>query len=302
VKVLEMGGDANGHKRTIAARADPRSTQELISIVLTGADEDTAWEAVTLLHWRGTREVFDAARQLCASECPKERVLGADILGQLGIPERSFPDEALAILTRLLLGDRESEVLSSAAIACGHLHDARAVGALVKLKNHPNEDVRYAIVFGLLGHPDRRAVRALIKLSADPDADVRDWATFGLGQQIDTNTREVREALYARIDDEDDDTRAEALMGLARRHDERVIEPLIEELGSDTVTILVVEAAGETGDPRLYSALAALRGRDDVDGSFIEEAIARCLPDDRRIGPVSVVSTDPSASSLLDAE
>jgi HEAT repeat protein len=281
-----MGDDASDQKRTIAARADPRSTHELISIVLTGADEDTAWEAVTVLHWRGTREVFDAARQLCASECPKERALGADILAQLGIPERSIPDEALAILTGLLQRDQENDVLSSAAFACGHLHDARAVGALVKLKNHSHEDVRYAVVFGLLGHPDRRAVRALIKLSADPDAHVRDWATFGLGQQIDTNTREVREALFARVEDEDDDTRAEALMGLARRHDARVIEPLIEELRSDAVTILVVEAAGETGDPRLYSPLAALRGRGDVDSSFIEEAIARCLPDGLRTGAV----------------
>jgi hypothetical protein len=81
-----------------------------------------------------------------------------------------------------------------------------------------------------LGHTDRKAVRTLIELSADPDADIRDWATFGLAQQIGTNTREVREALYARVEDEDDDTRAEALMGLARRRDERVSVPLIKEL------------------------------------------------------------------------
>jgi HEAT repeat protein len=193
-----MNPDVTYQERTTKAREDPRSTHELLTIALTAEDEDTVWEAVGVLCWCGTREVFDAARQFCASRCPRERTVGADVLEQLGIPERSFPDESLVILTELLQMDEDVGVLSSAAIACGHLHDARAIDPLVKLQNHPCEDVRYAVVLGLLGHEDGRAVRALIELSADTDADVRDWATFGLGQQIELDTPEIREALYAR--------------------------------------------------------------------------------------------------------
>jgi HEAT repeat protein len=270
--------DSSCRERTAEAREDPRSTHELLTIALTAEDEDTTWEAVGVLHWRGTREVFDAARQFCASPCPRERAVGADVLGQLGIPERSFPDESLAILTELLKLDQPVEVLSSAAFACGHLHDARAIDPLVRLKNHPCEDVRYAVVLGLLGHEDDRAVRTLIELSADPDADVRDWATFGLGQQIDLDTSEIREALYARVEDEDGDTRAEALMGLARRRDGRVIEPLIEDLTAGFGGTLLLEAAREMADPRLYPALVGLRERGETTGSFLEDAIAECRP------------------------
>jgi HEAT repeat protein len=273
-----MNQDASCQARTAEARADARSTHELLSIALTAEDEDTVWEAVGILHWRGTREVFEAARQLCASRCPRERAVGADVLGQLGIPERSFPDESWAILTERLRVDENAGVLSSAAIACGHLHDVRAIDPLVQLKDHRCEDVRYAVVFGLSAYEDSKAVRALIDLSADTDAHVRDWATFGLGQQIRLDTPEIREALYARVADEDGDTRAEGLMGLARRRDERVIEPLLEDLTAGFGGALLLEAAGEMADPRLYSALVRLRQRGGIDPSFLEDAIARCRP------------------------
>jgi HEAT repeat protein len=260
------------------AREDPRSTQDLISIALTGSDEHAAWEPIGVLQWRGTRDVLVAAQRLCASPCQKEQALGARILGQLGLPERTFPDESLEALLELLRGSEDAEVLYSAAIACGHLKDARAIEALLKFKSHASDKVRYGVVYGLLSQEDDRAIRALIELSADSDTDVRDWATFGLGQLIDSDTPEIREALCVRLTDEDVHTRAEALMGLARRRDERVIQPLLEELTPERVFTLVVEAAGETEDPRLHPALVALRGQCNVDDAFLEEAITRCRP------------------------
>jgi len=63
-----------------------------------------------------------------------------------------------------------------------------------------------------------------------PGPRVRDWATFGLGSQIDRDDTQVRDALMARLEDPDEDTRVEALRGLAARGDERATPPLLVEL------------------------------------------------------------------------
>src|SRR5579871_1075613 len=96
--------DINAHceTRTREARNDPRATHEFITMALTEPDENAAWEAVVTLHFRGTRDVFEAAWDLCASACPQERTLGANILGQLGVPKRTFPDQSVEVLLRLL--------------------------------------------------------------------------------------------------------------------------------------------------------------------------------------------------------
>src|SRR4029077_14951716 len=104
-------------------------------------------------------------------------------------------------------------------------------------------DVRYGVVFALMGHEDRQALETLAELTRDPEAHVRDWATFALGSQAEADTPELREALVSRLADEDDDTRGEALVGLARRGDWRVLTALRRELESGSVGSLAVEAA-----------------------------------------------------------
>src|SRR5260370_15222953 len=103
-----------------ARPTDPRATEELIHIVLTEPDENVAWDAVTVLQYRGSQDVLEAARKLCGSESHRERRLGAGILGQLGIPHRTFPDEYLEVLTGMLPGEEHTGVLSAIGIALGH--------------------------------------------------------------------------------------------------------------------------------------------------------------------------------------
>jgi HEAT repeat protein len=116
-------------------------------------------------------------------------------------------------------------------------------------------------------------VDALIRLCDDPDPNVRDWATFSLGQ-LGTDTSAIRDALWARTDDPDDDTRAEALVALAQRKDPRLAERIVRELGRDSVGSLVVEAAEELGDPALLEPLRALQTWWDVDPDLLERAMA----------------------------
>ncbi len=270
---------------------DPRSTDELITVALGAADEDDeseaskqGWDAISSLHFHASRDVLEAARKLCMSDDVNHRRVGADILGQLGVPDRSFPTECLDILLGLL-DDEDLKVLYSACIALGHLHRPEAIEPLIKLKNHPDSRLRYAVTFGLLAHEDKRAIQALIELSQDEDDEVRDWATFGLGSQIDTDTPEIREALVKRLGDSYIDTLGEAAVGLARRKDERVLPLLLQELAHDDMENLILDATREFADPRLYKPLLDLRRRwiamgQIKDAEGLESVIAACAPQD----------------------
>lgn len=255
---------------------ESRSTQELIQAALVDPNEETYNEILTTLHFRGTREVFDAARVLCASDESDKRSLGAAIMGQLGFPDRSFPEESAAILLEMLGLEENPEVLESVAVSLGHLQTTAAIEPLVNLKNHTNARVRESVAFGLKAHEDSRAIDALIELTTDEDKEVRNWATFALGQQINTDTPEIREALLRRADDDDREVRCEALLGLARRKDERVIDPLMKELSVESPMDLALEAATNMADERLLPALIAFRKTGRADKELIDESIVAC--------------------------
>jgi HEAT repeat protein len=267
-------------EQTEEARRESPTTNDLINCALTEPDENKAWEAVVTLHFRATREVFEEARKLCCSEYPQERGVGADILGQLGVPNRLYPDECVAILAEMSQTEKDEGAIGSICTALGHLHHPGAVEPLLRWKNHPNSVIRWRVAVALGGDEEPDAVEALIELSTDPDEGVRDWATFGLGSQTDLDTPRLREALCARLNDPDPVTRAEAFVGLARRKDERVIAPLIEALDSTQLDgyeprqDLVLEAVEEIADPRLLPSLLAMRGRKSSE--WIEEMIQRC--------------------------
>src|SRR5262249_9787412 len=149
--------------RTREARNDPRATHEFVTIALTEPDENVAWKAVETLHFRATKDVLETACRLCTSECPQERTLGADILGQLGVPNRTFPTESVKVLLELLEVETDEDVLDAICIALGHIHDPTAIPSLVRLKTHPSARVRYAVVVALAGFEDQLAIKTLIE-------------------------------------------------------------------------------------------------------------------------------------------
>ncbi|BAZ40551.1 hypothetical protein NIES4101_65120 [Calothrix sp. NIES-4101] len=260
------------------------STQEIIQAALTAENEDIYWDLVYVLHIRGGDGEFTAASKLCESENSQERTLGVNILAQLGTTKKQFCilDRGDVLLKLLSQEEKDKDVLAAIGYAFGHLQDARGILPLIKLKNHADSDVQMGVVFGLNCQEDELAIQTLIELSSDEDEDIRNWATFGLGSQIAIDTQEIRDALYKRIISEvgEDGTiaeiRGEALLGLAIRKDERVIEPLIAELESGCVGRLCVEAAMTMGDNRLYSALVKLQDWWDVDTELLQAAISKC--------------------------
>jgi HEAT repeat protein len=267
---------------------DPRPTEELIRLALTERDEDMAWESVTALHFRGSREVLEAAERLCDSTLATERELGATLLGQLGVPERTFPEECFDTLAKMIQCESDPDVLQAIAIAFGHLDDPRCLELLIPLKAHPSDIVRWGVVHGISGHDFPEAIETLIELSRDKDEEIRDWATFGLGTLIDTDSAEVREALWARTSDTYGDARAEALMGLARRKDLRTTTLLLKELAEEDVDSMAIDAAEEFGNPDLLPALLQLKKRwpenRREEEEWLDRAIASCkgIPEEHR--------------------
>jgi HEAT repeat protein len=269
------------YQRSVIRRSDSRSTAELIALALTSEDEDGEYEYIRILQDRGTADVLQAARILCLTGSIRERVLATDILGQIRVADPSQQAEPVTILLALLEREQDPDVLSSALLALGHWPDPRIIAPVAQFADHPDSGVRYGVVCALLSRREDHAIATLIARSDDEDSHVRDWATFGLGSLIETDTPAIREALYARVDDVDDDTRGEALCGLAQRGDPRLLTPLLRELAAlapEEVGSLLVEAAVEAAlrlrDPRLYPALVRLQA---VAPSYEEDDLEAAL-------------------------
>jgi hypothetical protein len=237
------------------------------------------WAHVRVLHFRSGRDVFDEALALglCSSSDAISRAVGADILAQLGVRDGvavfPFADDSAGPLVALL-ADMEPTVIASALYALGHLGRGEPA-QLAPLSKHASEDVRHAVAYALGGRPDAISTTTLVALSTDVDTDTRDWATFALGALTEEDSPAIRDALAARLIDHDDDVRAEAIAGLARRNDERAIPILLQELRLPEVGTLVIEAAGTMPRHEFIPYLEALHAADPSDET-INGALTRC--------------------------
>lgn len=250
---------------------------------LAGAmDSPESWGPVQELHGRPSKETFEVACSWCRSADPALRVLGADVLGQLGSSEAyPFGPESEPLLQRLTR-DPEPVVAASALIALGHLQRGDAL-EIAMLASHPDPRVRYAVAVCLGPRSGDEALEALIHLSSDEDLDVRNWATFGLGSMREDDTPALREALDARLSDPDFEVRGEALLGLAIRGARHAIPAVLNELRTTAAT-LAVEAAGAFADPVFLRELDRLL-RENPQSSELLEARAKCAR-----GPTPVCS------------
>jgi HEAT repeat protein len=226
-----------------------QDTNELFLRTLSGNYEDEGpWEAVRALRRIGTREVFDKAVEWCQSDDLLQRARGADVIAQLGktIEHRSnrFPEESYSIVSALLLRETQFRPLASAIAALGHLDNPAAVPLIANFYSHPSAEVRFSVACALGSFPDEPlGVETLLLLMQDTDADVRDWATFGLGVLGSSDSAEIREALVRGLNDSREDVREEAMVGLGKRKDQRVLSALLPALEQPNITDRVIEAA-----------------------------------------------------------
>jgi HEAT repeat protein len=206
------------------------TNEDRLAALLAEADEDQRWYLLDAFVRSETSAARAAAELALVSEDPRMRQMGADVLGQVVGLDRDATAEIANVLISRLEVEHDADVLGSVIIAWGHTGDSSARTGVLNYAEHPDENVRYAVAWALPApHLDDESLAVLRRLSADPDEDVRDWATFGLAES-DARDPATTEALAARTDDPHDDTRAEGIFGLARRHDPRARSLIEREL------------------------------------------------------------------------
>ena len=222
--------------------------EELFEKTLIGDYEDeTPWEAVGALRRIGSREVFDRAAEWCKSNDPLVRARGIDVLAQLGKtvghPSNNFPEEAYCVVSDLAQRETELRPLASAVAALGHLDNPSAIPLITRFATHSDSEIRFCVACALGSFPnDEGSAKMLLILTDDAAEDVRDWATFGLGVLGDLDSNEIRDALLRRLGDSNRDGREEAMTGLGKRRDERVLRSLVGALEMQAVSGRVIEA------------------------------------------------------------
>lgn len=230
---------------------DPRSDEEILNAAHAPSceeDSDEYWSTVRILQHRITASLLQQMRELIFQGSESQRQLAADVIAQGRAKDKEFSEECVQLLLDALKREESPKVLSAICSALGHHKAINAVGPLAKLQNHPEADVRLAVVHGLSCQDDPVAITSLISLSTDSDRDVRNWATFGLGSMTEVDSIPLREALLARIAEDDEEISGEALVGLALRGDTRVAEPLLTAInsiheGRREFGLLIIEAA-----------------------------------------------------------
>lgn len=197
-------------------------------------------KCVAELHRQPKDDVFERSAEWTRSNDPAFRKMGAEVLGQLG-DDRPFRDSSKPILEGML-DDPDPGVVAQALYALGWLNTGD-VELIACHAGHSEMRVRRAVANALGSRDEKLAREALIVLSHDDEPEVRDRATFGLGTLSELDTPDIREALFARLEDEVVEVRAEGLVGLARRKDMRAIDAIHRELAREDVDICAFEAA-----------------------------------------------------------
>jgi hypothetical protein len=90
--------------------------------------------AARQLHIRGGGAAWAAARKLCLSRRPGDRVLGLFVLGQLGTPRLPYKHQTLGLIDALLSRRQPALVIEQALYSVGHLRQGRPLehGSLLK--------------------------------------------------------------------------------------------------------------------------------------------------------------------------
>ncbi|WP_431100037.1 HEAT repeat domain-containing protein [Roseateles noduli] len=272
-------------KRLARHRLKSFSVERLLRHALRHWHAQDGWRAVEVLQRRGSPTLLTRIEALCESPRVRRRAVGLSIAAQLMRREHGrdvlFAEQETQQLLLRGLADPHHDVVRAAVAGLGQRPHGASVQGLLRLSTHPDSKMRWQVAVALGSYEEPEAIEGLIRLATDPSAEVRDWATFGLGSLRMDDTPAIRAALRRNLDDPDIDVRGEALVGLARRRDEGIVERLIGLLTPEC-HLYELDAAEELADPRLEGPLQALKAQvkdDPVPATWrtrCEDAIAAC--------------------------
>ena len=256
-------------------------SEKLFHRLLTNKSVRTHWDYISALRSRWSKEVFDKCVLLLQSNNPKERGFAVGILSQLGLPPRPFIKESIKLFFDTLQTETDHSVISSIFYGLGYNNEhltAKKTKFICSFKDSKSLEVKQGLVFALGGLDHKIANDTLIGFSSNQNNYIRNWATFSLGSQTTQDTPAIREALWRRVNDKHEETRHEAILGLAIRKDARIKEILKKELENiDVHSSLLLEAIEELNDKEfieiLQEKLISNQQKEKVNSEWIQDTI-----------------------------
>lgn len=255
---------------------------KLILRLFNNKSNKSRWDNINELRKRPSEELYLKCVELTTSKDPKIRIIGIDILAQMGVTPRPFLKQTLKLYFDLLNIENDPEVLMSLLYSIGHNNDHLNKTQIEKLCTFSDSDnnlVKEGLVSALGFINELNSINVLIKLSTDKLSYIRDWATFYIGQS-ERNNKAIREALWARINDKHQTTRFEAIVGLAKRKDIRITEIIKKELIDGEYGTLLFEAIIETRDkqflPLLRQNLKSIEGDNSINNKWLTD-LKECI-------------------------
>ena len=258
--------------------------EKIISRLINNKTDKSRWENIRTLRQRPSEELFLKSVELTKSDNTKIRKIGVDILAQLGLSPRPFLKETLKVYFELLEIETDPDVLMSLLYSIGHNNDEldkEQIDKICSFIDNENSWVKEGLVYALLGIDNLTAIETLIKLSSDKLSHIRNWATFGLGSQIERNNKKnIREALWNRVNDKHQETKLEAIVGLAKRKDNRVNEVIKREIIDGEYGTLLFEAILEIKDneflPLLKENLKSIKNDKNINPEWKKD-LKNCI-------------------------
>ncbi|KOY86546.1 hypothetical protein AD998_10670 [bacterium 336/3] len=256
---------------------------QIINQLINNQINKNYWAKISLLRSKPSQELFDKCVELIVSPNAKNRMIGIDIVAQLGLPPRPFFKETIKILFQILHNEKDTKTISSLLFAIGHNNhkmNQKQIKTLCSFVDNPHQDIRKGLTFALLGVEDSQAIDALIKLSGDKFSRIRNWATFGLGDLTDLDNADIQNALRKRLKDKHLETRYEAILGLAKRKYHNISEIIEYELLKNNYSTLLYEAVIATQNsfflPLLEKQLHDAQKDNDIPLECIEK-LKECI-------------------------
>jgi hypothetical protein len=158
------------HQISIEMSRKNWTTEKLFYRLLNNKSDRTSWSNIVELRSRGTEEVFVKSYELAHSEIVKEKIMGINLLAQLGSEPRPFSKKTIKIYFKFLEKETNIKVLEAILDAIGHnnrhLTNAQ-ISILSSFKNHKNQSIRQSLVHALLYIDKDEAIETLILLTND---------------------------------------------------------------------------------------------------------------------------------------
>lgn len=259
------------------------NSEKIFNRLVNNKSQKTYWNNISELRKRATEEIYDQAYKLAQSENDKKKIIGIDVLAQLGFNPRIGQQKTVELYFDLLKNEQNDDVLFLLFFGISHNNENLTEKQILKLtefKNSKNKDIRYSLVSALSTIENQKAIETLIELSEDKYSSIRNWATFGIGTLSEEKNDRILNALWKRTKDKHQETRLEAIIGLAKRKQNAVKANIIDEIKDGNYTTLLFDAIAELNDKELIlhleSDLKSAKKDTNVNKEWLAE-LENCL-------------------------